>query len=461
MSRYIITRDTIKGQEYLISALYSDKGKMLEVLPERVGGASILGNIYIARVENIVKNLNAAFVRIGPDVNCYLPLEDCRCPIFTKKCSVNKAIAAGDELLVQVSREALKTKEAAVTANLNLTGRFVVLTTGNRRIGISTKLKKEQRERFQKLLKESMRAGTASYADMEELWEEDGGKSADLEKISKKAAASEDLSEIDYGVIIRTNAQNAADEEVLAELKVLSRRLWALKETAVHKTWGQCVFREEAGYYKQLRNLRQAELTEITTDDRNVFQEICGFYGIPEEALMTGGSVSVPVTEVKAGEHICIRHYTDEMVSLSALYGFKTKLEEALRKKVWLKSGAYLVIEYTEALTVVDVNTGKNIAKKNVQENFKNVNLEAAAEIAHQIRLRNLSGIILIDFINLTNPEAVEELLAAFRRELKKDPIPAQLIDMTKLGLVEVTRKKVKKPLHELMEAPPSLTLSP
>ena len=126
--------------------------------------------------------------------------------------------------------------------------------------------------------------------------------------------------------------------------------------------------------------------------------------------------------------------------------------ENALAEKVWLKSGAYLIIQPTEALTVIDVNTGKNIAKKEMRENFLKVNKEAALEIAHQIRLRNISGIIVVDFINLDSKEAEAELLHTFRTALKADPVPTQLVDITKLGLVEVTRKKVKKSLLEIIK---------
>jgi len=128
-----------------------------------------------------------------------------------------------------------------------------------------------------------------------------------------------------------------------------------------------------------------------------------------------------------------------------------SELENALAEKVWLKSGAYLIIQPTEALTVIDVNTGKNVAKKDVQENFLKINKEAAIEIAHQLRLRNISGIIVVDFMNLASKEAEAELMSTFRVELKKDPVPTQLIDITKLGLVEVTRKKVRKSLGEVL----------
>lgn len=135
---------------------------------------------------------------------------------------------------------------------------------------------------------------------------------------------------------------------------------------------------------------------------------------------------------------------------MDAVFNISRTVEKALQPKVWLKSGAYLVIQPTEALVSIDVNTGKAVSKKkDVQKNFLKVNLEAAREIAVQIRLRNLSGIILVDFIDMLSKEANQELLAVFRGELGRDPVPTSLVDMTKLGLVELTRKKVRKPFYE------------
>ena len=137
------------------------------------------------------------------------------------------------------------------------------------------------------------------------------------------------------------------------------------------------------------------------------------------------------------------------MISMSALYSVKASLEKALRTQVWLNSGASIIIEHTEALTVIDVNSGKNLARKEMRENLLRINLEAAKEIAYQLRLRNISGMILIDFINLLSKEDEAVLLKEFRSYLRKDPVKADLIDMTKLGLVEVTRKKIKKSLRD------------
>ena len=155
MNRYVITTETIGGQEYRISALYDEKKRMIEVLLEKLGEEDrpAVGNIYIGRVENVVKNLNAAFVKISPSQNCYLSLEDVKHLVFTKKISgEKKLLAAGDELLVQIVREALKTKEPAVTTNLGLTGTYAVLTSGNRKMSVSQKLTKDVRRRYKELL---------------------------------------------------------------------------------------------------------------------------------------------------------------------------------------------------------------------------------------------------------------------------------------------------------------------
>lgn len=415
MNRYVITRQEIKGQEYQISALYDEKKRMIEVLPESLEQSSILGNIYIGRVENIVQNLNAAFVKMSPNKRCYLSLEDVKHPVFTKKLSDKKPLVAGEELLVQVSREALKTKEPAVTTNLSFAGTCAVLTTGNRRIGVSSKLSAEQKRHYQELLKH------------------------------------QDWLTKDCGIIIRTNASELSDEAVLAEIKALQERCSNLLETAQYKTCYSLLSEAPAIWEKHLSDLRLEELEEIVTDDRKIFEKLCAKYRIPEERLYTKGSVSAPVDMIETTEHIRLRYYADEQLSLSALYSVGANLEAAIKTRVWLKSGAYILIEHTEALTVIDVNTGKNVAKKGAKENFLKVNLEAAEEIARQLRLRNISGMILVDFINLTDKKAEEELLGTLRRAIRQDPIPTQLIDMTPLGLVELTRKKVRKSLREIL----------
>jgi len=418
MKKYIITQQNLKTQKgeqsFIVSALYNENRKMIEASLSSIEEESILGNLYIGRVENVVKNLNAAFIRISPEQICYYSMEDCRNPLFTKKISQKKPLVEGEELVVQVCREALKTKDPAVTTNLNFTGKYVVLTTENQRIGISSKLGKKERERL-KLL-------TAQ------------------------------IEHPDFGLIIRTNAKDAAEEEILSEIQILASEWQELKETAKYKTCYTCIKKEPPVYLKEMLNLSATDIEEVITDDRTTFEALCKFYGVSESDLWTKGAVSVPIDEVKVADSMSLHYYNDAMLSLSSLYSVKSSLENALAEKVWLKSGAYLIIQPTEALTVIDVNTGKNVAKKDMQENFLKVNKEAAIEIAYQLRLRNISGIIVVDFINLESKEAEAELMSTFRAALKTDPTATQLVDITKLGLVEVTRKKVRKSLGEVLK---------
>ena len=417
MKKYIITQEKLNTsngeQDFMVSALYDENRTMLEVSLSALDEESLLGNLYIGRVENVVKNLNAAFIRISPEQICYYSMDDYKNPLFTKKVSVKKPLVEGEELVVQVTQEALKTKEPAVTTNLNFTGKYAVLTTENQRIGISAKLSKTDRERLKSL--------------------------------------AETIEHPDFGLILRTNAKDATDEEILAEIQGLAEEWQNLKETAKHKTCYSCLKKEPPAYLREIVNLPTSSVNELITDDRNVFLKLCSNFGITEDDLWTKGSVSVPIDEVNVTETLTLRYYHDSLLSLSSLYSVKSSVEKAIAEKVWLNSGAYLIIQPTEAMTVIDINTGKNVAKKGVQENFLKINKEAAIEIAHQLRLRNLSGIIIVDFMNLASKEAEAELMSTFRAALKNDPVPTQLIDMTKLGLVEVTRKKVRKSLPEVL----------
>ena len=417
MKKYIITQEKLNTsngeQDFMVSALYDENRTMLEVSLSALDEESLLGNLYIGRVENVVKNLNAAFIRISTEQICYYSMDDYKNPLFTKTVYVKKPLVEGEELVVQVTREALKTKEPAVTTNLNFTGKYAVLTTENQRIGISAKLCKTDRERLKSL--------------------------------------AETIEHPDFGLILRTNAKDATDEEILAEIQGLAEEWQNLKETAKHKTCYSCLKKEPPAYLREIVNLPTSSVNELITDDRNVFLKLCSNFGITEDDLWTKGSVSVPIDEVNVTETLTLRYYHDSLLSLSSLYSVKSSVEKAIAEKVWLNSGAYLIIQPTEAMTVIDINTGKNVAKKGVQENFLKINKEAAIEIAHQLRLRNLSGIIIVDFMNLASKEAEAELMSTFRAALKNDPVPTQLIDMTKLGLVEVTRKKVRKSLPEVL----------
>ena len=198
------------------------------------------------------------------------------------------------------------------------------------------------------------------------------------------------------------------------------------------RTCFSCIYQASPKYMSYLQNSYQEGLSEIVTDLPEVFSEMKEY-----------------CRQYPALEQIPLRLYEDKLLPLSKLYNLERQMERALAKNVWLKSGGYLVIEPTEAMTVIDVNTGKSVAKKDPRRHFLEINLEAAEEIACQLRLRNISGIIIIDFIDLDSEKDRRTVMQRLRSSVKGDSVPVQVLDMTKLNLVEVTRKKIEKTLSE------------
>lgn len=367
--------------------------RLLEVRCRKLGQESILGNIYVGRVQKIVPSIQAAFIEIKPGLSCYYSMAEKAEPIFAKKIS-SKKLVQGEELLVQLTRESVKTKAPTVSGNLNLTGRYLVLTSGDCRMGFSSKLTKPEKEQLGALLEPEL----------------DGS----------------------FGIIVRTNARDVSADVLIAELHQLKDRLQTICHTASMRTCFSCVSRTPESYMTYLQNSYQDGFTEILTDLPDVYKEV------RQQQEMDPSFAQIP-----------LRLYEDKLLPLAALYNLNKQTEEALQKKVWLKSGGYLVIEPTEALTVVDVNTGKSLTKKDRQEHFLKINLEAAKETAAQLRLRNISGIVIIDFINLEREEDRQTVMEYLRRYVREDSVPVQVVDMTRLNLVELTRKKVEKSLAE------------
>lgn len=393
--KFLITHTMLKKaaggpvRRFLVCALYED-GKMAEVSLQPAGTESILHNMYTARVQNVAAGLHAAFVEISAGQRCFLPLDDSKHPIFVKKTS-QKPIAAGDELVVQICKEAYHTKEAVATTNLSFSGEYLILTSANRKIGVSSKLPSIQKKRLQALA-EKLRGNDTHY-----------------------------------GLILRTNAAAADEERIQAEFLRLKSEYERLAAYAATRTAGSCLRREQPLYRRMLMDTDKAGLTEIITDEQAVYDDLR----------------QDPLTDA------AVRLYADNLLPLASLYSVSSQLEDACKPRVWLKSGANIIIQPTEALTVIDVNSSKHVVKKEKQPYHYQINREAAAEIARQLRLRNISGIIIVDFIDLYDDEQNASLLKEFRSQLKKDPVPVQLMGMTRLGLMELTRKKLKKPLLE------------
>lgn len=376
----------------IVTALYRDQ-KPVELSFERNDSSPLLGNIYIGKVTQVVKNINAAFVEIEDGIPCYFSLEKKEQPLFTKKGNTS-SVCAGDELLVQVNREAVKSKAPSVTSRVSLSGRFLVLTYGKSGVGFSGKLNSEQKERLRELIRPYIREH--------------------------------------YGWILRTNAGTASDEQLALEAEALLSRMDTMISNAMYRTARSCLYRTLPEYLMCIKNGYSDEYDEILTDDRDIFDSVRSY-----------------LEEFQRQDLDKLRFYQDRLLPLDKLYALEKAFDEALGERVWLKSGGYLIIQPTEALTVIDVNTGKYDGKKNTQETFFKINREAAIEAARQLRLRNLSGIIIVDFVNMESEDHKKKILEILSDCLAKDPKKAAVVGMTPLGLVEVTRKREQKSLCE------------
>ena len=384
MKKALVTRYQNK-----ILYMLLEEGKEVEIDMYNDEENLIYNNIYVARVKDVVTNINAAFLEIAPGQICYFSLDE-KNVLFLNRKNTTK-VCEGDLILVQVVKEAVKTKAAVVSCEINLSGKYVVLTAGKGEfVGVSHKITDKGRQMHLKQL-------VAPYA-------------------------SDNL-----GFVVRTGADNAEDGDIEEEIRSLSEEYKKILETAKTRTAFTLIRKNESPLNFNVENAHLEPEDEIVTDDAGLYEEIV------------------------SGKHRAnVRLYDDKEISLLRAYSVETRIEKALAKNVWLKNGGYLVIEPTEALTVIDVNTGKFDGKeKDREETFLKINLEAAKEIARQLRLRNISGIILVDFINMKSSDSRKVLISELERQLYKDRIQTRFVDFTGLGLAEITRQKKKKPIYE------------
>ena len=367
-------------------------GKAMEILYSDAD--SILGNVYRARVSNLSPNINAAFVDIKKGESCYLSMDDYH----------GEKLKVGDLVTVQVVRDKIKTKRYAVTTDISLQGDYAV-TTLFAPVGVSSKITDSARKKELKTLMQNL-----LIAEQDAQFYLAEGNVAEIERIKK----------LTLGGIIRTQAEHAEDAAITREIEGQARLLYSIMKKSEYATQYTCLYHTEVEYIKDIRRMHALQDVEIVTD-------------IPE--------VTEAISEIPL--------YTDEY-TLTLRYSLASLLEKTLSKRAYLKSGAYLVIEPTEAMTVIDVNSGKSIKGKNAEEQFLKINIEAAKEIARQLRLRNISGIVMIDFINMKEESHNHELMKNLAEYVRTDPVRTTVVDMTKLGLVELTRQKGKRALHEV-----------
>ena len=374
-----------------LGILFED-GKAMEIRCYEAD--SILGNVYRARVSNLSPNINAAFVDIKKGESCYLSMDDYH----------GEKLKVGDLVTVQVVRDKIKTKRYAVTTDISLQGDYAV-TTLFAPVGVSSKITDSARKKELKTLMQNL-----LIAEQDAQFYLAEGNVAEIERIKK----------LTLGGIIRTQAEHAEDAAITREIEGQARLLYSIMKKSEYATQYTCLYHTEVEYIKDIRRMHALQDVEIVTD-------------IPE--------VTEAISEIPL--------YTDEY-TLTLRYSLASLLEKTLSKRAYLKSGASLVIEPTEAMTVIDVNSGKSIKGKNAEEQFLKINIEAAKEIARQLRLRNISGIVMIDFINMKEESHNHELMKNLAEYVRTDPVRTTVVDMTKLGLVELTRQKGKRALHEV-----------
>lgn len=396
LSKLIITQMTIKSRLCSVCA-FTEGQKIMELRLEAANRKNILNNIYVGQVENLASNIRAAFVRFGDGLKGYLPISEGENAIYTAGRKGHAPLRPGDELLVQVNRDAMKGKLPSLTTNLNFTGKYLVLTTGNKKLGFSAKLSKEETALAWKWL----------------LPERESGDSG-------------------YGLIVRTNAADASKNEFLHELEYLKKLYRKVAVGGQNRTCFSLLYEAEPFYLAAVRDIYSRELEEIVTDIPEIYEKLAEY-----------------LEDFKPEELDRLKKYNDRLLPLHKLYRLEQAVEEIQREKIWLNSGGFLVIQQTEAFVSIDVNSGKYTGKKKAEETYRKINLEAAGEIARQLRLRNLSGIILIDFINMENPDHRDELFHVLQKYLRRDPVKSRAIDITPLHILEMTRKKVRRPVME------------
>lgn len=384
----------ITGYRDKIASVLAEDSRPIQISLESKEQESILGNIYIGRIKNIVKNINAAFVEIAPGLTGYYSLTENRRHWLGDE-PVERPLRVGDEIMVQVEKDGIKTKAPMLTSNISLAGKYCVLTALSPKISFSGKIRSSQ-------------------------WKE-----TVKELIEARKAPSR-------GVIVRTNAKDAGYEEILQELDGLSQEFEKIVAQRAFRTCYSLLYQAFPPFLREIRNVYADTLKAIVTDKQDLYDDISRYLSLnqPEDL----------------GKLV---FYEDPLLSLSSLYSLETVIGEAIQPRVWLKSGGYLVIEPTEAMTVIDVNTGKFSGRKNLRDTLMKINLEAARAVARELRLRNLSGIIVVDFIDMEAEEDRNLLMEELRSAVRKDPIKTTVVDMTKLNLVEITRKKVRPSLYQ------------
>ncbi len=376
-------------------ALLED-GELVEVSVERTESSNIVGNIYLGKVKNVLPGMQAVFVDIGRDKNAFLYTGDVIPKTSGASPTANHPLTVGQDIMVQIIKDALGSKGPRATTHLTLPGRYVVLMPTVDYIGISRRIANDaERERLKRL--------------------------------------AENVRPPGMGIIVRTVAEGKSEEDLHKDVKYLSD-LWAtLLSRAKIAHAPLLLYRDVNLVIRIVRDYLTADVDSFVLDDQDAYDRVCDLLKFSSPDL-------IPKVRVHKGKGDVFSHF-----------GIDDALEQISQRQVWLKCGGYIVIDRTEALTVIDVNTGKFVGNTNLSETVLKTNLEAAAEIARQVRLRDIGGIIIIDFIDMDKEEHKKNVLATLEATLQRDRTKSNVLGLTALGLVEMTRKKARQNIESLL----------
>lgn len=386
-----------------------ENGVLQEVFVERARKRGLVGNIYKGRVCRVLPGMEAAFVDIGLDRAAFLHVSDIQSKVSAdaeltvgenRAIAVNELVREGQTLMVQVIKDPLGTKGARLTTHITLPSRFLVFLAGSEVSGVSIKIDDEtERQR----LKDLVSAFRAEF----------GG-----------------------GYIVRTAAEGTQPWALRADMQFLQRLWESIQERFKETPNSEIIYEDLPLALRILRDFVGSNVEKVRIDSRETCDRVLRFAGkfIPEMLSR-------------------IEHYPGER-PIFDLYGVEDEIHKALSRKVQLKSGGYLIIDQTEAMTTIDINTGAYVGHRNLEETIFKTNLEAAQAIARQLRLRNLGGIIIIDFIDMSSEEHKRMVLKALERHLEKDRAKSHICEVSTLGLVEMTRKRTRESLEHILCEP-------
>lgn len=380
------------------SILLVENGKLIEKYYEKQEQERLEGDIYLGIVENVLPGMQAAFVDIGKNKNTFIHIRDIipkasqetgnKNEDFTKY-NIKKYLKTGMPILVQVKKDSTNKKGARISAHLSFPGRFVVIMPNEKFVTLSQKIDDEkERERLKKIVKNN---------------------------ISQE-----------YGAIVRTSAINKDEKEIIADIEQTTEKIKKL-------------FQNYENEIKQMNNIKPKLM--LKSDDI-ILRLITDLIDQNLERIVTNNKEVFDIVNKKVkelGKNIKI----EARNNIFELYDLKKQLEEIESRKIWLKCGGFITIDKTEALTAIDVNSGKYTGKDDLEQTIVKVNMEATIEIAKQLRLRDIGGIIIIDYIDMQNKENEDKIINLFKEQLKKDRSKTQIVGFSKLNLLEMTRKHI------------------